>query len=233
MPTIHAVRAAVSRRLAALSGIALVAMLPAAPVGSGLVGHWTFDAADVDAKGLVQDKSAAAAHGTATAVAFEGGKIGNAARFDGKESVIKGKAPVLAKAFTLMAWVKISDLAAGQHTIWSGDVKGSPYLRVNQDGNLGFLKAEVAQFGNGTVAVKAGEWTHVAATFDGEAWALYVDGKPAGSGKTTADFAAPAVYSIGRNLPGGPRPLKGLLDELRVYNRALSAAEVAQQAQEK
>jgi hypothetical protein len=231
-PSVFAPRRPLNRGLGAIF-LGLFALLSAAPVTSGLVGHWAFDGADVDAKGQVLDKSPSAAHGTATAVVFEPGKTGNAARFDGKESFIKGKAPALGKSFTLMAWVKISDLAAGQHTIWSGDVKGSPYIRVNQDGGVGFLKAEVAQFGVSSLPVKAGEWTHVAATFHQDAWAIYVGGKPAGEGKVAADFAVPAVYSIGRNLPGGPRPFKGLIDELRVYNRALSAQEVSTQAAEK
>lgn len=231
-PSAFAPRRPLARGAGALF-FGLFALLSAAPVTTGLVGHWSFDAADVDAKGQVLDKSATAAHGTATAVVFEPGRIGNGARLDGKDSFIKGKAPALGGSFTLMAWVKIADLAAGQHTIWSGDVKGSPYIRVNQDGLVGFLKAEVAQFGIASVPVKAGEWTHVAATFHQDAWAIYVGGKIAGEGKVAADFAAPAVYSIGRNLPGGPRPFKGLIDEMRVYNRALSAQEVATQAAEK
>jgi arabinan endo-1,5-alpha-L-arabinosidase len=101
---------------------------------------------------------------------------------------------------------------------------------VNPDGQVGFLKAEVAQFALGNTPVKQGEWAHVAATFDQGAWALYVDGKSAGEGKVAADFVSPAVYGIGRNLAGGPRPFKGLIDELRLYNRALSPREVAEQA---
>lgn len=219
-----------SKTTLALTGLlGLAAYLGAAPVTAGLVGHFTFDAADV-AKGQVLDKSSVASPGTPTGVSFEPGKLGSAGAFDGKESVVKGKATVLAQSFTIMAWVKIADLAAGQHSIYSGDSKGAPYLRVNPDGQVGFLKAEVAQFAVGNIAVKAGEWAHVTATFDNGAWALFVDGKPAGEGKVAADFASPAVYGIGRNLAGGPRPFKGLIDELRLYNRALSPREVAEQA---
>ena len=78
----------------------------------------------------------------------------------------------------------------------------------------------------------AGRWTHVAATYDGARMRIYADGIEVGSTEKTGQLAAdPAVGAALGNQPagvaGGSRPFDGLLDEVRIYGRALDAAEVA------
>ena len=75
--------------------------------------------------------------------------------------------------------------------------------------------------------VTLGVWQHVAVVADGATGTFYVNGKNAGSGAltqlpidTTISFVIGEVGSFaGRNF-------NGLIDEVRVYNRALSASEV-------
>ncbi len=69
-------------------------------------------------------------------------------------------------------------------------------------------------------------WTHLAATYDGAAIRLYVNG--ALSGSTTATGSMPAStgpFRIGGNAIWDEF-FSGQLDDLRLYNRALSATEV-------
>jgi concanavalin A-like lectin/glucanase superfamily protein len=80
-----------------------------------------------------------------------------------------------------------------------------------------------------TAAVPTGSWHHVAGTFNGTELAIYIDGKPAGSAAVSGSLSP----STGTNLMVGADPINpvskftGAVDEVRVYSRALSAAEIA------
>ena len=69
-------------------------------------------------------------------------------------------------------------------------------------------------------------WSHVAATYDGAALRLYVDGAPAGSTAVTGSMAVTSgVLRIGGNNLWNEW-FSGLIDEVRIYDRALSQAEI-------
>ena len=81
-------------------------------------------------------------------------------------------------------------------------------------------------------ALTAGQWTHVAAIYDGVEMLLYKDGVLVGRmPKQGIISASPTVSAaIGNQplgVPGGSRPFDGLIDSVRVYDRALSATEIS------
>ena len=80
-----------------------------------------------------------------------------------------------------------------------------------------------------TVALGQG-WHHLAATFDGAALRIYLDGKPSGERAVTPSGISQSDFKtfIGTD-QYAPEPLytRGVIDELRIYNRALSAEEIA------
>jgi len=76
--------------------------------------------------------------------------------------------------------------------------------------------------------LQAGRWHFVAATYDGTLLLLYVDGlavastvAPGGIVPTTLDL------NIGRNVENSADNYQGLIDDVRIYNRALSCAEIS------
>src|SRR5262249_48930488 len=82
---------------------------------------------------------------------------------------------------------------------------------------------------DGTSALSAGVWHHVAVTLNGTTGALYVDGaqvaqntnmtlNPSSLGATTQDYIGKSQYS-------DPN-LNGAIDQFQIYNRALSASEI-------
>src|SRR5262249_52871294 len=88
----------------------------------------------------------------------------------------------------------------------------------------------------GGAVVTAGEWHHVAGTYDGKQIQLYIDGqpwgKPAPASGAVASMLPDSFVSIGSHSgrtvsPStmGNRFYKGLIDEVSIYNRALSPAE--------
>jgi endo-beta-N-acetylglucosaminidase D len=69
-------------------------------------------------------------------------------------------------------------------------------------------------------------WYHLAATFDGTAMRIYVNGVLDATLNVNGSVIANAPFSVGRNYANS-RVLDGSIDEVRVWKRALSAAEIA------
>ena len=76
-----------------------------------------------------------------------------------------------------------------------------------------------------TNVYNANNWYHVALTYDGTTARLYINGNPWGAGQTKNwDLTLNAAY-VGRKL-NGLEYWKGLIDDVRIYNRALSETEI-------
>ena len=142
------------------------------------------------------------------------------------------------QALTLAAWFRADDFdvhdarilskstgTAEQDHYWmlsTLDVGGAVRLRfrLKTDGITDTLIA-------GAGDLTPGEWVHAAATYDGSLMRLYLKGELVGStpktGNVSLDESVPVW--IGNN-PSGDRPFDGTIDEVQVWNRALSADEV-------
>jgi hypothetical protein len=166
-----------------------------------------------------------------------------------------GVAPALGlDVFTLEAWIYRT--GAGQTASSGvGGVVGTPIIakgRGEEDGNNldcnYFFAVDaggrlVADFeddsgaGNnnhpvqGTTAIPFNEWHHVAVTFDGAAWTLYLDGQVDGTAATTASPRQDSIqhFAIGAalNSTGAAEgAFQGAIDEVRVWNVARTQAEL-------
>jgi hypothetical protein len=76
-----------------------------------------------------------------------------------------------------------------------------------------------------SVAAPAGGWHHVVYTYDGTTQRLYLDGTQADTSTAAPDTGAVATARIATQQAGSER-FTGDVDEVRIYNRALSAADV-------
>ena len=78
----------------------------------------------------------------------------------------------------------------------------------------------------GTSQLPINTWSHLASTYDGTTLRLYVNGTQVGSVATTGSIeVSSGVLRIGGNTIWGEY-FSGLIDEVRIYNRALSATEI-------
>jgi hypothetical protein len=76
-----------------------------------------------------------------------------------------------------------------------------------------------------------GRWVHLAATFDGEVMRLYMDGIERGSLKRAGKVGAnQSPLVLGNYEVGNRAHFIGLLDDVRLYRRALSAEEIRENA---
>jgi len=80
--------------------------------------------------------------------------------------------------------------------------------------------------GSGNPVLPIGEWAHVAVTFDGAIARFYVNGQRTGQGAFSFGLNKDATMHIGCCDANGGNPFNGALDEVRLYDTVLSAAEV-------
>ncbi|MFT5036702.1 MAG: hypothetical protein ACI9VM_000265 [Candidatus Azotimanducaceae bacterium] len=212
---------------------------------NGLVGHWTFDGPDMDLSSStaeVLDRSGNGNNGDwlnhATTTTF--GKVGQALLLDGVDDHIDVGKPASLQSldsFTASAWIKVSsargvsiDYILGQYggfTIANGDilfyVDASEQIIIwaDRQGGVPLLTSS---------AITENEYHHVVVTVDGNSKAvMYIDGVVDDTNtsfeSTSPYFHAPENVVIGA-FDTGSNPFQGLLDDVRIYNRALSEEEV-------
>jgi hypothetical protein len=78
--------------------------------------------------------------------------------------------------------------------------------------------------------LQVGQWTHLAVTFDGTTAKVYVNGVVVDEGSFSFGNDTEAPMQIGAATGGGGNPFNGALDEVRIYDIALSEAEILQLA---
>jgi hypothetical protein len=182
----------------------------------------------------VLDSSGTSNNGTITNATWTAaGKFGAALSFNGTSSwVTVPDAPSLdlTNGMTLEAWVNPSALSGWRTALLkesSGNLAYAMYANDNTPNPAVTVRIGTGDSSAvGTSALPLNTWTHLAATYDGAQLRLYVNGVQAGSRAQTGNMAV----STGPLRVGGNAVwtefFAGLIDEVRVYNRALSAAEI-------
>ena len=217
-------------------------------VDNGLIGYWTFDEADgkyaFDGTGNGSD----ARLSSGASLEFNDGKIGGALQLDGKKknaTVSKGGEFLNGlDAFSLCLWVKSNNTNTDSGFINGRTPNGKDDFfgfRYDKDGYNGgqrnVIKAGItttsgAQSLESSGNVQTTDWQHLAFTWrSGEPMKLYINGK-----LDTPSFIRPAISGtlsnvhklvIGRGGKDRSRGWDGLIDDVRLYNKVLSAREIA------
>ena len=169
---------------------------------------------------------------------FAAGRINNAVNLSGSSQVVTLPAGVVSahNDCTIAAWVK-----PGANSDWSRvfDFGTGPdnYLFLTPRTGTGVARfairttATPEQVINGSAALTAGVWTHVAVTLSGNTGTLYVNGvavgtnpamtlRPSSLGSTTQNYIGDSQFVADPSF-------SGLVDEFQIYNRALTAGEIA------
>jgi hypothetical protein len=198
---------------------------------SGLIGWWRAEGNALDSAGQNNGTSVNGA-------SFAAGEVGEAFLFNGTNQVVQvpdGPALNPTNALTLEAWVNINAFSGNDAIAVAG--KDNPYgsrqymIGMAQVDGRWVFRAHVGVPGglelfNGSAGLQTNTWYHVAMTYDGAYLRLFVNGMPDGSlAVTGAVVTSSESLIIGGSVPG-PWDLNGQIDELSLYGRALSSAEI-------
>ncbi len=186
---------------------------------SGLAGYWRFDeGSGVDASGQ------GAAAQLVGPVAFSAGRVGQALSLSGSGAYARLSASDAASGRTRAAWVLARAAGGNRGLVSSSDwVTGSLHFKL--DGSR--LVADLRGGTTLSAAFGLDAWHHVAVTYDpaSGAFRLFIDGAVVASATTRTGLVIQGEDFIGNEYTDG-RYFVGLIDEVRLYDRALSPAEV-------
>ena len=200
----------------------------------GLVAYYAFD-------GNLRDANGAFAAGTVIgskideaggSLGFEPGLRGSAAVFNGATGVRLPNGLISTNSYTVALWVKPAQLTAYTPTFFGARTPDA-WVSLLPMGH-GFVNGATMLW-SGTawydaglgMNVPAGQWSHLAFSVNNGAVNVYVNGvrRFSGTGFPNVFTTTSGVFALGVNW--WDTPYKGAMDELRIYNRALSDAEVA------
>jgi hypothetical protein len=163
------------------------------------------------------------------------GNTGGALAFNGSTSLVTiadANDLDLTSAMTLEAWVKPAAAAPNWRTILMKERTGGLTYALYGDNAAsrptGYMSISSSDRSvTGPTALAADTWTHVAVTYGSGTFRLYVNGTEVATAASTGNMAAStgALRMGGNNIWG--EFFTGSIDDVRIYNRALTAAEVA------
>ena len=187
-------------------------------------------------------------HGELIGATIAPGRIGQAFSFDGVDDYLEVPdsdaldQPGVTDRVTLSAWVnwsggpgfqpvvrKIVDPLAAPWDAYGLELfeEGRFFFRISDGANQIFLGSDT------DTRLTPGRWQHIAGTYDGTTQRLFLDGEQVAQKTIAVDIVVTTgPLRMGSEAPGSDNHYAGLIDDVAVYDRALSEQEVRYVAQD-
>ena len=209
------------------------------PMDSALVAYWPMENSGAN----VNDLSGNSNTGAVTNATQVTGKVGNGYQFNGNGCITVPNSPSLAMAgstgLTVMAWVNSTVACNGDTAIVVNKESTYEYKVGDCVGGQNDLRQAVCTTTDcwswhGAHVVTANAWHHVVITYDGQNVLSYIDGTLTDTYPQTGGIVnqnsglgigCRSVPATGQ-FPGASSPFTGIIDEVAIYKRALSASEI-------
>ena len=233
-------------------GVSKFNKTPTNAITNSLVGHWTFDGKNV-VNGVALDSSGTNNGNLvniATSTFYSYGKIGQGFNFDGVNDYVNAGNPAILTDInvkTISTWIKLNgygetsygrvfDKENGNSDGWNFFVGNAAATNL---GSIAYLHHGIGSYGvwsSPTNSITVGNWYHAVMVYDRTSYlndpVFYINGALVA---TTENQSPPAgamdndnlrSVFIGNSNAAAERTFNGSIDDVRVYNRALSAGEI-------
>lgn len=205
-----------------------IAIIPNVP---GLVGYWSMnDGSGIVAKDSVGNNDGILQNGPT----WIAGNYGNALQFDGINDYVDIPDSNLwafgTNDFSISMWVffnafTITNSLISQHL---NDLSNWKIYSTSSGSTLTFYINSIPQV-SATANLATGKWYHIAFVKSGGVGRFYINGVSIGSGAVSSVPNVAKRVTIGAGDEGGPGYwVNGIIDEVSIYNRALSQSEINQ-----
>lgn len=172
---------------------------------------------------------------TGGTITYAEGKSGQAAVFNGESGVRLPNGLISSNTYSVSLWLKPEQLTTYTTTFF-GARDSNNWVSLLPNGPIG--GNTMVWSGSGRwydapagLTINKGEWTHLAFTVDKGAITLYVNGVEKFTGTNFPDIFTTSNASFSLGVNWWDTPYKGAMDELRIYEGALSPGEVTKLAQ--
>ena len=202
-----------------------------AEINDGLVAFYPFN-------GNANDESGNGYDGTVYGATLTTDRFGNPDRaysFDGTDYISAPDSnvfPVSSTPFTLAAWVALDSYGpdGGCYLMGQSDGGGNynKWIFWLGSGGISFISYPSSGshwIGLGSFSFQLNTWYHVAVRSDGSTLVSFVNGTQLGSASARDIGDASSPFYMG-TAEGTTRRLRGSVDDVRIYNRALSESEI-------
>lgn len=202
--------------------------LDGSQLDDGLILHLPFDG---DLMETVSGAKASCASGTSSCPQFAPGHAGSAAAYDGADDCLTANLAVVGTVFTVSLWFNVA-------TDTSVSLISKPYTSTLDswqiDTDTGHTLRFISFASNTANAVVVNSvftestWTHVAITYDGSARQIFVSGllRMTDGPSQFSVNTDPVYIGCDRDSGSPTHRMAGMLDDVRVYSRVLTAAEI-------
>jgi hypothetical protein len=164
------------------------------------------------------------------------GRFGNGLAFDGASNLVTVNDATsldLTGGMTLEAWVRPTALTGWRTILYKENPGVGPaWALYGSDSNAppavyAATATDPWRHVTGPSMLTANTWAHVAGTYDGTTLRLYVNGALVRSAAATGEMPTTAgLLGIGGKTFGSAQFFAGVIDEVRIYNRALTQAQI-------
>jgi hypothetical protein len=205
---------------------------------NGLVGYWSFNAPDIhwptsvayDRSGMGNNGSIVNMSNSSSPVA---GASGQALNFDSINDHIlvpNSTSLNITSSITISAWIKPNSFGQNNfgRIVHKDGVNGYIFSLNNNSITNGLLFYSGGVNASTSNVITLNRWQHVASVFNGSTVTLYVNGIAVSTQAQPALTASTASLGIGIRPADSLRGFDGIIDEVRIYNRALSDSEMKQ-----
>ncbi len=169
-------------------------------------------------------------NGTASNVTYATGQFGNSAVFNGNNSYIDTGATLLGQTYTVSLWFNANTITSSS----DGDVLYAQY-------NSGDAGRHIVSIYNGNLRIFVGgqtvqtisttwstsTWTHLVVIKDSSGYEAFVNGSSIGTSSLTASIDVTENTMIGGDDGLASYSFDGSLDQVRIFDKAISAEDVA------
>jgi hypothetical protein len=136
----------------------------------------------------------------------------------------------LGSTFTLAVWTKVNALSGNSYVVTNYQNRSTilwGYVANSYEFYTSTYTGDNPRTGS-AIAVSDTEWHHIAYTYDGTTWSGYLDGSVVFSGGASFTLTEGTSVFIIMSANGSVAPFNGAVDDIRIYDRGLTAGEIGE-----